>query len=272
MARKPSRQQRSIDFPALAADARAAFIERNNELRSKLRSIEVSLTGLSRRRWEHVCEVLMSAWVHTTTSKTTQATTRLVATSGLSADQYHRARREALRLGLAVAVRSYAGTIRKTDRLDIDIGEVDRLLAETQVLKRQKLRPTAPQLRPSALHIKEDYMRASDELPKKPTTSSAIEPEKASEEEVFLEKLIAECRRLDVPLPTRFKTAARTAIASGLSFEQVWQRCKWFHANQGRWPTKYLRGALHDGLVDATPDLPASEGWPYQTGQCEVRR
>lgn len=217
----------------------------------------------------------MSVWSHTTTSKTTQATTRLVATSGLSGDQYHRARREALRLGLAVAVRSYAGPMRKTDRLDIDIGEVDRLLAETQVLKRQKLRPTAPQLRPSALHIKEDYMRASDELPKQPSTSSAIEPEKASEAEADdFQKLVKAIRGklIGSAIPMGLEQALRTAIASGCTVPELWQRCLWFDKNWMRWPEKHRAGTVYLGLKNAQPGMKADAGWPYQTGQCEVRR
>ena len=115
-------------------------------------------------------------------------------------------------------------------------------------------------------------MRASEELPNNLSTSSKAANEKQSEEEVFFEKLIAECRAKRITLPQQFAAAVHTAIASGLTFEQIWQRCKWFYSNQSNWPPQFRPGALHDGLAKATPDMPASEGWPYQAGQVEARR
>ncbi len=266
MARKPDPRNRQIDFPAIEADARAAYIERNNELRSKLRSIEFSLTGLSRRRWEHVIETVMSIWSHTpagaTSTKTAKATTRLAATSRLSVDQFKRARRDARALGLIVTARSYTGSVRESDQAQVDMSVIDRFLAETQSLKWRKpaTAPYCPLLPPSARNTKEDYMRASKDLHNNTSSSSVAEAKTEVEEvEVFLRKV-----REKLPAPLKLPEAVRQAIANGCTIEQLRERAAWFQKHQLEWGSEHRPGVLFVGLSQATPDMTADQGWPYR--------
>lgn len=96
-----------------------------------------------------------------------------------------------------------------------------------------------------------------------PTAPERTRAQGTEEEEVFLRRLKQElgkfphkCRRLD--------HALRTALVNGFGHEALWERCQWFVRHLGDWGVDYRGGALHDGLVYASPAMDASEGWPYR--------
>ena len=127
-----ARRQHQIDFATLDGEAKAAYRERNNELRAKLRTIEPATVGLSPLAWNYVSEILMIAWSNTTTTTLTR-------------DQRNRARRTAERLGLVRIARRYRGGKRQADAVDVDVGAIDRLvtLARNGELG-NPVRPSAP--------------------------------------------------------------------------------------------------------------------------------
>jgi hypothetical protein len=86
----------------------------------------------------------------------------------------------------------------------------------------------------------------------------------SEEEEDFIKKLSAECRRLVPTTPRFLEGALRKALAAGCPRRQLADRCKWFHQNRTQWERSFQPGVFHDGIADALPDMPAHQGWPYQ--------
>jgi hypothetical protein len=264
-------RQQQLGFESAERDARAAYQERNNELRSRLRSIEVSLTGLSARRWKHVTEMLMSAWSHatTTTGDAGKPLDRFVATSGLSRDQFYRAREDAVELGLLAVTQCYRGRQRHPDRLDVNVGMVDRLVEQSRFWRDEKLRPGATrcdQVRPGATSIKED--NCARVLPKKPkklnTTSSSSPARELSSTEI--DRLIAEVEEVVGEFGfeiTYLAEAVRQASRAGCSRQQILARVGWFGDRLDWWQVEFRPGALYTGIFCTRPTQPVEKGWPH---------
>jgi hypothetical protein len=86
----------------------------------------------------------------------------------------------------------------------------------------------------------------------------------SEEEEIFLRKLIKICYEKIPGCPRMLERAMRTALDNGCSLEQLRARCRWYSQHWAEWPAEHRPGAFHTGLAEATPDLPAHQGWPYQ--------
>lgn len=272
--------QTQIDFAQLDSEARAAFVERNNELRSKLRSIDVSLTGLSSRPWKQVIELVMSVWVHTTTkSKQSDGTAtpipveRLMATSGLTPRQFRATRTIALQLALLRSVRIYQRTKRIGDRLEVDVSGVDALVASSRVgfsfAQKPGCNPAATRFQPgcSDARIPRARVGAALELPITVTSTATTAEEKTAavaEIDFQFGRLLRVCRKHRLPLPRLFREAFESALANGCSYEQIHNRCGWWHAHVAECPAEHRKGSLYDGLRLAMPDWTDSEGWPYR--------
>jgi hypothetical protein len=154
-----------------------------NELRARLRSVEVAVLRLSQRRWEQVMECIMAIAAHTQAGGECRAgTERVMQTSTLSRDAYYRALRSAKGLGLVRAVTAYAGDVRTSDRLRIDVAALDDLVAVSRATSCHQLPPGATschQVQPAATTLKEPA-RALVDLPKNLAPAAACANEAAA--------------------------------------------------------------------------------------------
>lgn len=262
-------RQTQIDFPQLEREARAAEAERAVELAARLRSIDPAAAGVTPLAWQRVSEVIMAAWSTTTTTSPPGSLTR---------DQHDRARRTAERLGLVRTTRRYQNGKRLSDAVDVDVGRIDALVALTRAGPNwsrtshcAQVRPSAPncaQLRPSAPNRCETAAPSSFlNLNLKPSSSSSLldreEGRKNEEEEEEVEKFLEKVRRL-LPAPLRLDEAVATALAAGVTLDELRARCRWFQQRQIEWKAEHRPGVLYVGLRDARPGQPADRGWPYR--------
>jgi hypothetical protein len=87
-----------------------------------------------------------------------------------------------------------------------------------------------------------------------------------SEEEEDFRRLVAACKAKfpKSALPRQLEEALRSAMGRGCSIEQLWKRCAWWREHWSRWPELHRPGACYTGLAEATTDMAADHGWPYQ--------
>jgi hypothetical protein len=157
-----------------------------NELRARLRSVEVAVLRLSQRRWEQVMEVIMAIAAHTQPGGECRAATERVRnTSTLSRDAYYRALREAKAWGLVRAATAYTADVRTSDRLRIDLAALDGLVDASRAWRATRCNQLPPgatschQVQPAATTLKEPA-RALVDLPKNLAPAAAFANEAAA--------------------------------------------------------------------------------------------
>lgn len=276
------RQQQNLGFEAAERDARASYAERNNELRSRLRSIEVSLTGLSPLRWKNVFEMLMSVWSHatTTTGEAGKPLEAYLATSGLKRNQFYRAREDAVELGLLAVTQHYHGRQRAPDRLDVNVGAIDTLVEQSRFWRDHKMRLAETrwdQVGLAETSIKEDTARVGPKIPNKPNTTSSYEipdrearsakrPERTRDQQPDIDRLIEEVEEVVNGFGfavTYLADAIREAARSGCSREQILDRIAWFGERLDWWQPEFRPGSLYTGIICAHPRRAVHDGWPH---------
>ena len=116
----------------------------------------------------------------------------------------------------------------------------------------------------------EEYSSLSSSLVSNTTTTTALlhapRDTGRSEEVEGFRQLVKECRAKfpESAQPRRLEEALRVALNNGCSLEQLWTRCRWWFANNRRWSEQHRAGVCYVGLKEATPDMAADRGWPYQ--------
>lgn len=143
------------------------------------------------------------------------------------------------------------------------VGKLDR--ATNLVGRPPKLEP-----RPTKLEgpIKEYPSDLPSELNNTSTTTALPHAPRIlrNEEEIFLEGLVKQCKAKFPAkvLPRALEAGLREALEHGLTTDELRDRCAWFHKHFGEWPPEHRPGVFYRGLADATPDMRADVGWPYQ--------